>query len=60
MNELIPEEGAVAADFVLNLLIYSLTKIGKKSANMYIEQLYIKNFAHEEMIDKIDQYQNIS
>jgi hypothetical protein len=32
-----PEDGFLAADFVLNLLIYSLIKIGKLSANLYIE-----------------------
>ena len=44
-----PEDGQYAADYVLNFLIFSLVKLGKKSSNLFIESAYIKSFAHEEI-----------
>ena len=41
-------------------MIFVLLKLGKKSADFYVESVYINSFAHDEIIDKIDEYQNIS
>jgi hypothetical protein len=59
LNDLMPDDGQQAADYMLNFLIYTLLVLGKQSANLFWEQQYIQQFAHEEIIDKIDQWQNI-
>ena len=41
-------------------MIYALIKLGKKSSDFFTESVYIQSFAHEEIIGKIDEYQNIS
>lgn len=41
-------------------MIFVLIKLGKKSADFFVESIYIQSFAHEEIIGKIDEYQNIS
>ena len=48
------------ADYMLNLIIYLLIALGKRAAELYIEHQYIHSFCHEEMKDKIEQYQHIA
>lgn len=58
--DILPTEGFLAADFIQNFILYAIVKLGKNAVYLLIEQLYVQEFAHEEMIDKIDEYQNIA
>eukprot|EP00347_Sterkiella_histriomuscorum_P004161 403361523 len=59
-NQILPQECINAAEFLQNFMLFVLIKLGKKSADFFVESIYIQSFAHEEIIGKIDEYQNIS
>lgn len=59
-RDIICIDAIIAADSIQTFIMYTLIKIGKQSAYLLIEQLYIEKFSHEDVIDNIEEYQNVA